>query len=306
MRKNSLIYVAGHSGLVGSSLVKRLKKSGYKNILTRVHKDLDLIDRKKVMGFFAKYKPEYVFLAAARVGGIHANDTYPAQFIYENLMIQANVIDIAFRHGTRKLLFFASSCVYPKFCGQPMKEEYLLSGHIEPTSEPFAIAKLSGIKMCQAYNKQYGTNFISVIPANIYGINDHFDENAHVLSSLLKRFSDAKTNGLKKVLIWGSGKPKREFLYADDLADACLFLMQHYNSSEAINIGTGIETSIKELAGLIRKISGFNGDVIYDTAKPDGNPRRFLDTSRINSLGWRPRITLEEGLKAAYAWLNKL
>jgi GDP-L-fucose synthase len=306
MKKNSSIYVAGHKGLVGSAIVKKLKLQGYKNVITRTHKELDLVDKKKAESFFAKEKPEFVFLAAAKVGGIYANNTYPAEFIYQNLMIQTNVIDLSYKYGVKKLLFLASSCIYPKTCKQPIKEGYLLTGPIELTNEAFAVAKLAGIKMCQAYNRQYGTNFISVIAANVYGVNDRFDENAHVISSLIKNFHEAKIKGQEAVTIWGSGKPKRDFLYVDDLADACLFLMKNYNSSEIINVGTGIETSIKELAELVRQITGFKGKTIYDAAKPDGNLRRFLDSSKIKALGWKPNVVLNKGLRLAYNWYKEL
>jgi GDP-L-fucose synthase len=306
MKKNSSIYVAGHKGLVGSAIVKKLKLQGYKNVITRTHKELDLVDKKKAESFFAKEKPEFVFLAAAKVGGIYANNTYPAEFIYQNLMIQTNVIDLSYKYGVKKLLFLASSCIYPKTCKQPIKEEYLLTGPIELTNEAFAVAKLAGIKMCQAYNRQYGTNFISVIAANVYGVNDRFDENAHVISSLIKNFHEAKIKGQEAVTIWGSGKPKRDFLYVDDLADACLFLIKNYNSSEIINVGTGIETSIKELADLVRQITGFKGKTIYDAAKPDGNIRRFLDSSKIKALGWKPNVVLNKGLRLTYDWYKEL
>ena len=306
MKKNSSIYVAGHKGLVGSAIVKKLKLQGYKNVITRTHKELDLVDKKKAESFFAKEKPEFVFLAAAKVGGIYANNTYPAEFIYQNLMIQTNVIDLSYKYGVKKLLFLASSCIYPKTCKQPIKEEYLLTGPIELTNEAFAVAKLAGIKMCQAYNRQYGTNFISVIAANVYGVNDRFDENAHVISSLIRNFHEAKIKSREDVTIWGSGKPKRDFLYVDDLADACLFLIRNYNSSEIINVGTGIETSIKELAELVRQITGFKGKTIYDAAKPDGNLRKFLDSSKIKALGWKPNVVLNKGLRLTYDWYKEL
>lgn len=306
MKKNSSIYVAGHKGLIGSAIMRKLKLQGCKNIITRTHKELDLADKRKVESFFAKEKPEYVFLAAAKVGGIYANNAYPAEFIYQNLMIQINVIDLSYKYDVKKLLFLASSCIYPKTCKQPMKEEHLLTGPIELTNEAFAVAKLAGIKMCQAYNRQYRTNFISVIPANVYGINDRFDENAHVVSSLIKNFHEAKIKAQEGVTIWGSGKSKRDFLYVDDLADACLFLMKNYNSSEIINAGTGVETSIKELAELVRQITGFKGKIIYDTTKPDGNPRRFLDSSKIKALGWEPNIVLNKGLRLTYNWYKEL
>lgn len=305
MNRDAKIYVTGHTGLIGLAIVRKLRALGYNNILTRTHQELDLIDRQAVEVFFAKEKPEYVFLAAARVGGIYANSIYPAEFIYQNLMIQINVIDLSYRYGAKKLLFLASSCIYPKVCSQPMKEEYLMTGPIEPTNEPFGIAKLAGIKMCQSYNSQYGTNFISVIPANVYGINDHFDEDGHVVASLIKRFHEAKTKGYKSVTIWGTGKPKREFLYVDDLADACIFLMDRYNKSEVINAGTGYDTSIAELAELIKGVVGFKESITYDTERPDGNPCRLLDVNRINNLGWKAKIELKTGLDLTYQWYRK-
>jgi len=305
VNKNSLIYVAGHTGLVGSAILRKLKARGYKNLITKTHREMDLTGKKKVERFFAKEKPEYVFLAAAKVGGIHANRTYPAEFIYENLMIQTNVIDLSYRYGVKKLLFPESSCIYPKMCPQPMREEYLLTGLLEPTNEPFAIAKIAGMKMCEAYNRQYGTNFISIIPANVYGINDHFNEDGHVVASLIRRFHEAKTEGHKGVTIWGTGRPKREFLYVDDLADACIFLMDRYDKSEVINVGTGCSTSIAELSGLIKQAVGFDGNIDYDIIRPDGNPERLLDTSKITALGWRPEMQLAEGLKTTYEWYKK-
>lgn len=305
MKEDSLIYVAGHTGLIGSAILRRLKLDGYKNIITRTHKELDLTERAKVENFFAKQKPEYVFLAAARIGGIYANSRYPAEFIYQNLMIETNVIDLSYRFGVKKLLFLASSCIYPKICRQPMREQYLLTGPIEQTNEPFAIAKFAGIKMCQAYNRQYETNFILIIPANVYGINDHFDEDAHVVSSLMRKFREAMLEKQKNIVIWGTGRPKREFLYVDDLADACLFLMDNYNENEVINVGTGIETSIKDLVDLIVQISGFKGKIIYDRTKPDGNPRRYLDTAKIRKLGWKAKTDLKIGLGITYNWFNR-
>jgi GDP-L-fucose synthase len=305
MDRNARIYVAGHTGLIGSAVVRKLKSLDYKNIITRTHKEMDLAERNKVAEFFKKEGPEYVFLAAARVGGIYANSTFPAEFIYENLMIQTNVIDLSYRHGVKKLLFLASSCIYPKMCKQPMREEDLLTGPIEPTNEPFGIAKLAGIKMCQAYNRQYGTNFVSIVPANVYGINDHFDEDGHVVASLIKNFHEAKVNGNESVTIWGTGRPKREFFYVDDLAEACMFLMDRYNESEPINVGTGLDTSVAELAELVKRTVGFKGNISYDTTKPDGNPARLLDTSRITALGWKFKVTLEEGLRITYDWFKK-
>lgn len=306
MKKNSRIYIAGHGGLIGSAIQRELKAKGYKNIITMTYRELDLTDRKRTEFFFKKEKPEYIFLAAAKSGGIYANNTFPAEFIYQNLMIQTNVIDISYKYGVKKLLFLVSSCTYPKICKQPMKEDYILSGPLESTNEPFAIAKLAGIKMCQAYNRQYGTDFISAIPSSIYGINDHFGENAHVLGSCIKKFHKTKIKGEKTVTIWGSGKPKRDFLYADDLATACLFLMKNYNSSQVINIGSGVAISIRELAGLIKDITGFRGKIFYDKSRPDGNSKRILDSSRIRRLGWKPQIPLEEGIKLTYVWYKKL
>ena len=305
MEQSDKIYIAGHMGLVGSAIIRRLQGLGYFNILTRTHKEMDLRDKEKVERFFAKEKPEYVFLSAAKVGGIQANATYPAEFIYENLMIQTNVIDLSYRYGVKKLLFLASSCIYPKVCQQPMREEYLMTGRLEPTNEPFGVAKLAGMKMCQAYSRQYGTNFISIIPANVYGINDHFGDEGHVVASLIKRFHEAKVKGEESVTIWGTGKPKREFFYVDDLAEACIFLMDKYNESDAINVGTGVGTTVTELAEHINRITGFKGHIIYDTSKPDGNPVRLLDTNRITVLGWKPKTLLKEGLSITYEWYKK-
>lgn len=302
MDKSSLIYIAGHTGLVGSAILRKLKFLGCRNIITRTHQEMDLMDRVKVNSFFAEEKPEYVFLAAARVGGIHANNTYPAEFIYENLMIQTNIIDLSYRYGIKKLLFLGSSCVYPKICPQPMKEEYLLTGPIETTNEPYGIAKLAGIKMCQAYNKQYGTNFISVIPANAYGINDHFNENGHVVAALINKFHEAKIKDKESVTVWGTGKPKREFFYVDDLADACIFLMREYKDNEVINVGTGCDTSIADLASILQRIVGFDGKITFDLTKPDGAPQRLLDVSKLTSLGWKYKTGLEEGFKMTYEW----
>lgn len=302
MDKNSLIYLAGHTGLVGSAILRRLKVLGYQNIITKTRHELDLIDRNTVNAFFAQEKPEYVFLAAARVGGIHANNTYPAEFIYENLMIQTNVIDLSYRYGVKKLLFMGSSCIYPKICPQPIKEEYLFTGPIEPTNEPYGVAKLAGIKMCQAYNKQYGTNFISVIPANAYGINDHFNENGHVVAALIGKFHEAKVKDKESVTVWGTGKPKREFFYVNDLADACIFLMHEYKDNEIINAGTGRDTSIADIANILQRIVGFDGKITFDLTKPDGAPQRLLDVSKLTSLGWKYKTGLEEGFKMTYEW----
>lgn len=294
--------MAGHKGLIGSAIVRRLNKLSYENVITRTRKALDLSDSKKVERFLSNERPEYIILAAAKVGGIHANSTYPADFIYENLAIQNNIIELAHKIKVKKLLFLTSSCVYPKFCKQPIKEDYLMTGIIEPTNEPYAVAKLAGIKMCQAYNKQYGTNFISVVPANVYGINDHFNENGHVVAALIEKFFQAKKNNSKSVSIWGTGKPKREFFFVDDLADACIFLLKNYNQANLINVGTGKETSIIQLARRIKKVSGFHGELVFDKLKPDGNPRRILDNSKISAMGWEAQTNLDKGLKITWEW----
>ena len=301
MNKNAKVYVAGHTGLIGSAILREIEALGYRAV-TRTRKEMDLTDKRKVEEFFVKEKPEYVYLAAARVGGMHANSTYPAEFIFENLSIQTNVIDLSYRYPVKKLLFLASSCIYPKMCSNPIKEEYMLTGPIEPTNEPYAIAKLAGIKMCQSYNYQYDTDFLAVIPANVYGINDHFNEDGHVVASLIKKFHEAKLMGCESVTIWGTGKPKREFFYVDDLAKACIFLMTGSQSGEALNIGIGVETSIAELAEIVKEIIRFEGDIIYDTSKPDGNPQRLLDSSKINKLGWKAETGLEKGLQLTYEW----
>jgi len=306
MDTNSKIYVAGHAGLIGSAILRKLKLSGYSRILTRTHNSLDLTDRRKVERFFSREHPEYVVLAAARVGGIQANDTYPAEFIFENLSIQNNVIDSAWKYRVKKLLFLASSCVYPKQCSQPMREEFLLTGPLEPTNEPYAIAKLSGIKMCQAYHRQYGAKFISAIPANVYGINDHFNEDGHVLPNLIKKFHQACLKKSRKVVIWGTGKPKRDFFYVDDLAEACIFLLDHYDRPEVINIGVGHETSIAQLALKIQRISGFRGELVFDKSRPDGNPRRLLDSCKISAAGWKAQTSLDEGLQLTWNWYLRM
>jgi GDP-L-fucose synthase len=302
MNKSSKIFVAGHTGLIGSAIIRKLRLLGYARIITRTHKNLDLKDRKKTERFFSKELPEYVILAAAKVGSIQANDTYPAEFIFENLTIQNNVIDLSWKYRVKKLLFLGSSCAYPKKCSQPMKEDSLLTGPLEPTNEPYAIAKLAGIKMCQAYHRQYGAKFISVIPANVYGIHDHFNENAHVLPTLIKRFHQACLKNSRKVILWGTGKPKRDFFYVDDLADACLFLLKKYNEPEVINVGVGQETSISQLAQKIRKISGYRGELVYDTSRPDGNPRRLLNSRKMSALGWTARTSLDAGLQLTWNW----
>jgi len=305
MEKDSLIYVAGHEDFVGSAIVRRLKEVGYNNLL--LPGSFSLTDQRETMEFFKKESPEYVFLVAEKVGGILANKTYPADFIYQNLIIQTNVIHSAYLSGVKKLLFPGSSCSYPKMCPQPMKEEYLLSGHLESTNEAYAVAKIAGIKMCQAYNKQYGTNYLSVIPANLYGTNDDFDpEGSHVLPALIRRFHEAKMTKVKNIAIWGSGKPRREFLYVDDFADASIFLMNNYNNSQTINIGTGEDISIGKLATIVKEIVGFEGKIVYDQTKPDGMPRKLLDVSHINALGWRARTSLEEGIKITYNWYKEL
>lgn len=299
----SKIFVAGHNGLVGSALVRALKAQGYANLLLRSSKDLDLRSQQAVDDFFAQEKPDYVFLAAAKVGGIQANNTYRGAFLYDNLMIEANVIHSAYRHQTQKLLFLGSSCIYPKLCPQPMREDYLLTGFLEPTNEPYAIAKIAGLKLCENYYRQYGVTFISAMPTNLYGINDNFDlANSHVLPALMRKFHEAKVNQSPTVTVWGTGEPLREFLYVDDLADALVFLMQNYNQMEFVNVGTGDEVSIKELAMTIKSVVGYTGELEFDTSKPDGTPRKLLDVSRLQDLGWQARTSLKEGIEKTYAW----
>ncbi|KYD33126.1 GDP-L-fucose synthetase [Geobacillus stearothermophilus] len=303
MRKDAKIYVAGHRGLVGSAILRKLQADGYINLVYRTSQELDLRDRNQVDRFFEEEKPEYVFLAAAKVGGIVANNEYPADFIRDNLMIQTNVIDAAYRNGVKKLLFLGSTCIYPKFAPQPLKEEYLLTGELEPTNEPYAIAKIAGIKMCQSYNRQYGTKYISVMPTNLYGPNDNFDlHTSHVLPALIRKFHEAKETNAPYVEVWGTGTPRREFLYSDDLADACVFLMNNYEDNEIINVGVGEDISIKELAEKIKNIVGYQGEIKFDTTKPDGTPRKLVDVSKINALGWKASISLDEGLRKAYQW----
>jgi len=305
MNKNSKIYIAGHKGLVGSAITRLLQKEGYKNLILKTRQELDLLNQQAVSDFFKKEKPEYVFLAAAKVGGIMANQTYPADFIYENLVIQANIMHTAYLNKVKKLLFLGSSCIYPKLTPQPIKEEYLLSGALETSNKPYAVAKIAGIITCQSYNKQYGTNFISVMPTNLYGPNDNFDlQNSHVLPALIRKFHEAKASGQKEIILWGSGSPKREFLYVDDLAEACLFLMKNYNSSEIINIGTGEDLPIKDLAEKIKEIAGYDGKIVWDKSKLDGTPRKLLDVSKITKLGWKHKIELENGLKLTYEWFS--
>ena len=301
MGLRSKIYIAGHRGLVGSAILRRVKEAGYKNLITKTRKELDLTDQKAVAAFFNDEKPEYVFLAAAKVGGILANATYPAEFIYDNIIIQTNIIHQSYLHRVKKLLFLGSSCIYPKSAPQPMKEEYLLTGPLEPTNEPYAIAKIAGIKTCQAYNKQYGTNFISVMPTNIYGPGDNYDlDTSHVLPALIRKFHEAKVQSNPFVVLWGTGAPMREFLYVDDLVEACIFLMHEYNNSEIINIGTGNEVSVIELAKIIKEIVGFKGNIKKDQSKPDGMPRKLLDVELLHDLGWKHRISLREGIKLTY------
>ncbi|MCF7834031.1 MAG: GDP-L-fucose synthase [Candidatus Pacebacteria bacterium] len=303
MDKNSKIYVAGHRGLVGSALVRVLEKEGYSKIIKKTREELDLLNQAEVDLFFAREKPDYVFLSAAKVGGILANKERPADFIYENLMIETNIINSAYKNNVKKLLFLGSSCIYPKFAEQPIKEEYLLTGALEETNAPYAIAKIAGIALCQAFNKQYGTKYISVMPTNLYGPNDNFDlESSHVLPAMLRKFDDAKRINKKEVVLWGTGMPKREFLHVDDLADACLFLMNNYDESEIVNIGTGEDLSIKELAQMIKEVVGYNGDIVWDSTKPDGTPRKLLDVSKLNSIGWKHKTELADGLKSTYEW----
>ncbi len=306
MNKTSKIYIAGHRGLVGSAICRRMLSEGFANQVVRTSGELDLTRQAEVEGFFRQERPEYVFLAAAKVGGILANNTYPADFIYRNLMIQSNIIQASCEHGVKKLLFLGSSCIYPKFAEQPMKEEYLLTGQLEPTNEPYAVAKIAGIKMCQAYNAQYGTNFISVMPTNLYGPEDNFDlESSHVLPAMIRKFHEAKIRNSPSAVIWGTGAPKREFLYIDDLADACVFLMNSYDGSEILNIGVGVDGSIGDLAVLVREIVGYRGEIVYDSSKPDGTPRKLLDVSRLRSLGWEAKTALREGITRTYDWCLK-
>ena len=301
MEKNSKVYIAGHRGMVGSAIFRKLKGEGFTNLITRTSKELDLRNQQQVTDFFNETKPEYVFLAAAKVGGIIANSTYRADFLYENLAIQNNIIHNSYLAGVKKLLFLGSSCIYPKLAPQPLKEEYLLTGLLEPTNEPYAIAKIAGIKLCDAYRDQYNCNFISVMPTNLYGYNDNYHtENSHVLPALIRKFHEAKLKGTETVTIWGTGTPKREFLFADDLADACYFLMQNYDEPNLINIGTGEDVSIKDLALLIKRIVGFTGELVFDSSKPDGTPRKLMDVSKLHSKGWKHTFELEDGIKLAY------
>ena len=297
------IYVAGHRGLVGSAMVRRLEQEGFGQIITRTHEELDLTRQAEVEAFFEKEKPDYVILAAAKVGGIHANNTYPADFIMKNLLIECNVIDAAYKNQVKKLLFLGSSCIYPRECPQPIREEYLLSGYLEKTNEAYALSKIAGLKMCAYYNRQYGARYISVMPCNLYGINDNFAlENSHVLPALIRKFHEAKEQGAPSVTVWGSGTPLREFLNVDDLADACLFLMDHYEGEEFFNVGSGREITILKLAELVRRVVGYQGGIVLDPSKPDGTPRKVTDISRILETGWRPKIDLETGIRNTYKW----
>ncbi|GAA4452934.1 GDP-L-fucose synthase [Rurimicrobium arvi] len=301
MQFNDKIYVAGHRGMVGSAILRNLEKAGFRNLVVRTSSELDLRDQAAVRSFFEEERPDYVFLAAAKVGGILANNTRRAEFIYENMMIQNNVIHQSYLSGVKKLMFLGSSCIYPKMAPQPLKESYLLTGLLEPTNEPYAIAKIAGIKMCEAYRSQYGCNFISVMPTNLYGPNDNYDlNNSHVLPAMLRKFHEAKQQQAASVTLWGTGSPMREFLHANDMADACVFLMQSYNEAELVNVGVGTDISIKDLAMMIKKIVGYEGEVIWDSEKPDGTPRKLMDVSKLNGLGWKASIDLESGIRAVY------
>jgi GDP-L-fucose synthase len=303
MHKHDKIFVAGHRGLVGSAIVRRLRRDGFSNIVTRTRAEMDLEDQAGVYRFFDQERPKHVFFAAAKVGGILANNSYPADFIRDNLFVELNVIHGAYRAGVEKLLFLGSSCIYPKHAPQPIREEYLLTGLLEPTNEPYAIAKIAGIKLCEAYNRQYGTRFISAMPTNLYGPGDNFDlQSSHVLPALLRKFHEAKEAGAPQVTVWGSGTPRREFLHVDDLADACVFLMDEHEGSEIVNVGIGEDVSIRELAEIIQDVVGYTGELVFDATKPDGTPRKLLDVSRINRMGWRARTGLREGVESTYAW----
>ncbi|HAT4169009.1 NAD-dependent epimerase/dehydratase family protein [Clostridium perfringens] len=303
MNKNSKIYVAGHRGLVGSAIVRNLEEKGFNNIICRTHKELDLTNQNEVRKFFEEERPEYVFLAAAKVGGIHANNTYPADFIYENLMIQNNVIKAAHDFEVKKLLFLGSTCIYPKMAPQPIKEDYLLTGSLEETNEAYAVAKIAGLEMCKFFKRQYGDNFISCMPTNLYGPNDNFDlKNSHVLPALIRKFHEAKVNNSEVVEVWGTGKPLREFLYVDDMADACVFLMENYDGEQHVNIGTGVEVSIRELAETVKEVVGFEGELLFNTDMPDGTPRKLTTVDKLNGLGWKHKVDLNNGIKMAYEW----
>lgn len=302
MNKQDKIFVAGHRGMVGSAIVRKLQREGFENIITRASSELDLMNQSAVMDFFENEKPKFVFLAAAKVGGIHANNTYRAEFLYNNLMIEANVIHAAHIHQVEKLLFLGSSCIYPKMAPQPLTEDSLLTGELEPTNEPYAIAKIAGIKLCESYRDQYGSNFISAMPTNLYGPNDNYDlQNSHVLPALIRKFHEGKINGLPEVEVWGTGSPLREFLHVDDLADACYFLMLNYNEKQFVNVGTGIDLSIKSLAEMVKEIVGYQGKLVWNTSKPDGTPRKLMNVSKIESLGWKHQIDLQKGIEMVYA-----
>ena len=306
MNRDARVYVAGHQGLVGGAIWRRLEKAGFTNLIGRTSKELDLREQAAVQRFFAEEKPDYVFLAAARVGGIRANNTYPAEFIYDNLMIQTNVLHQSYVHGVQKLLFLGSSCIYPKLCPQPMKEDHLLSGKLEPTNELYAMAKIAGVTMCQAYRRQYGAPFFAAMPTNLFGPGDNFSPlNAHVIPGLMRRIHEAKTREAQEVTIWGTGTPRREFLYVEDLADACFFLMEHYNEGEIINVGVGQDMSIAELAHLVARVVGYKGRLVFDPSYPDGTPRKLLDVSRLTHMGWRAQTSLETGLRETYAWFSR-
>jgi GDP-L-fucose synthase len=302
MDKNTKIYVAGHRGMVGSAIIRNLDASGYLNIVTKTHAELDLLNQSAVTSFFEQEEPEYVFLAAAKVGGIHANNTLRAEFIYQNLVMETNVVNSAWQAGVQRLLFLGSSCIYPRDCLQPIKEEYLLTGPLEPTNEPYAIAKIAGIKLCESYNRQHGTQYVSVMPTNLYGLNDNYDlNNSHVLPALIRKAHEAKIRGDKELVVWGTGKPMREFLYVDDMADACVFLMESGVGEGLFNIGTGDDVTIRELAETVMKIIDFKGEIIFDTSKPDGTPRKLLNVDRMRQLGWQAQISLSDGIAKAYA-----
>jgi GDP-L-fucose synthase len=302
MHKNEKIYVAGHRGMVGSAIVRKLEADGYSNIVIRTHAELDLLDQAAVSAFFQEEKPAYIFLAAAKVGGIHANNTLRAEFIYQNLMMEANIIHAAWQAGVQRLLFLGSSCIYPRDCPQPIKEEYLLTGPLEPTNEPYAIAKIAGIKLCESYNHQYGAQYVSVMPTNLYGPNDNYDlSNSHVLPALIRKAHEAKVRGDKELVVWGSGKPMREFLYVDDMADACVFLMENGITEGLFNVGTGEDVTICELAETVMSVVGFNGEIVFDSSKPDGTPRKLLNVERLRQMGWQAQTSLRDGIAEAYA-----
>ncbi len=302
MEKKSKIYIAGHRGMVGSAILRKLEANGHTNIITRTSSELDLRNQQAVQVFFETEKPDYIFLAAAKVGGIHANNFYRAEFLYDNLMIEANIIHAAHLSGVKKLMFLGSSCIYPKLAPQPLKEEYLLTGPLEQTNEPYAIAKIAGIKLCESYRDQYGSNFISVMPTNLYGYNDNYDlQNSHVLPALIRKFHEAKESNAPTVTVWGTGSPRREFLFADDLAEACVYLMENYDGRELVNIGSGEDIAIKDLALLVKEVVGFGGELVFDTSKPDGTPRKLMDVSKLHSLGFHHKIELREGIALAYA-----